>query len=159
MKKSLIVFASLLISLASISLLDRSRVRADVDSSCRPFNEDPDNVELVIPPTSPDAEKTYDGITVISYVPDGESSSDNEVVGNAEGGKSDKLPGLQPDQIVKATLILGSNRAGRTFQAVALDGGKLLDTDNGIVADDQGKISFAFQVGHQPGLRPISPLW
>src|SRR2546423_458472 len=156
MKKSRIFFATVLTALVSIPIFDQRHVQAEVDADCRAFAENPDNVELVIPPTSPDALKTFDGITVISYVPEGESSSDTEVAGRNGDGKNGKLPGPQPDQIVKATLTLGSNRAGRTFEAVALDGGILFDTENGIVADDQGKISFTFQVGHHPGLYQVA---
>jgi hypothetical protein len=64
MKKSLIFFAILLAATASICLLDRSLLRAEDGDG---FPDDPDNVELAIPPTSPDAVKYYDGITIISY--------------------------------------------------------------------------------------------
>src|SRR5439155_20727283 len=104
--------------------------QAEVDADCRAFAENPDNVELAIPPMSPDAVKIYDGVTIISYVPEGQSSPDKEVAGETEDGKTDTLPGLQPDQIVKVILQLGANRANRRFQAVALDGGKIFDSQN-----------------------------
>src|SRR2546430_9607747 len=106
MKKSRIFFATVLTALVSIPVFDERHVQAEVDADCQPFAENPDNVELAIPPMCPEAVKIYDGITIISYVPEGQSSPDKEVAGETEDGKTDTLPGLQPDQIVKLILQL-----------------------------------------------------
>jgi hypothetical protein len=134
-----------------ICVIDHSHVRADDDE--QPPTGEPGGV-YAIPPTSPDAPQFNDGVTIIDYDPNADPGSDpsNEVSGPNDNGKSNKLPGLAPDQIVRVSLQFGASKAGVPVQAFAPDGGQITSVDNNLVADQNGNISLTFQVGHQPGL-------
>lgn len=153
-RKLLIFFASVAVAATSIYLLDHSRLRAQEGGDPPPGEAD--NVALVTPPSSPDAEKPNDGITIISYLPDGQSTAEDEVEGKNEGGKTDKLPGLEPDQVVKVTLKFGAQKSGETIEASAPDGGTIIAPEEGLVADEEGNVSFDFQVGHEAGLYQVA---
>ncbi len=147
--KRLLIFLATAALATGLYLLDHSRLRADEGDP-----DDPDNVELADPPTSPDAQKEFDGIAIINYEPGNEDGA--AVTSEATDGKTDKLPGLQPDQQVEVTMSLGANRAGRTFHVSALEGGQVFDADDGLVADENGNIAFTFQAGHEPGLYQVA---
>lgn len=149
MKKSHLSLVILLSILASICLLDHSAIRADENPGA--------NAPLAVPPTSPAAQMNFDGTVIVNYAPEnGEGAPSEHVSGTTQDGKTDRLPGLQPDQIVGVTLNLGANGAGRTYDAALLDGGALLGVDNGLIADSQGVLRFKFKAGHAPGLYQIA---
>ena len=154
LKKPLTLLTSAVISAAVIWIVDHSHLGAQDENS--PAN-DPD-VVYAIPPTSPDAPLINDGIAIVSYDPDADPGSDpdTEINEKNESGKTDKLPGLQPDQIVGVTLKFGVSKAGTPIQVFAPDGGALIDVGEGLIADEEGNVSFRFQVGHNPGLYQVA---
>jgi hypothetical protein len=154
MKKFVLCLA--VISTAIIQILSSSNLRAQtLTPQLTDQDPPPDPILLYqgpygIPPTSPDAPLINDGITVITYAPN------QDVIGGNDGGKTDALPGLAPDQVVDVTIEFGAQKAGELVQAAALDGGILNVPQGGLVADENGSVSFQFQAGHEPGLYQVA---
>lgn len=149
MKKCLSWLSGALIAAAIICLFDHSQVRAQEEGDDPVGNDVPETGEA-IPPMSPDAVKFSDGTTIVNYTPD------SALVEKNDDGKSDKLPGLAPDQIVDVTMRFGVAKAGTELTASALDGGTIIVPAGGLVADENGDVHFQFQVGHEPGLYQVS---
>lgn len=103
-----------------------------------------------IPPTSPDAPVINDGVTIVTYSPN------NEVIEDNDDGKATKLPGLAPDQVVDVTVQFGTQKAGELIEGAALDGGVISIPQGGLIADENGSVSFQFQAGHEPGLYQVA---
>jgi hypothetical protein len=141
------------IATAIISILSCSNLQAQTDLTDQDPPPDPILLyqgPLAIPPTSPDAPLINEGMTIITY------SSNNEIITDNDGGKASALPGLTPGQIVTVTVMFGPEKNGQAIQAFALDGGTLSVSGGGLVADEEGNVTFQFQAGNEPGLYQVA---
>lgn len=116
MKKLLILFAATAL-VTGLCLRDSSRLRADENDP-----NDPDNVELVTPPTSPDAEKFYDGNVIISYDLDDDESG--QVAGETNEGKTDRLPGSNRTKSSRSRYNLARTELGTPSKPRRSTGGR-----------------------------------
>jgi hypothetical protein len=142
---------------ASVQLSDQFSLRADPDPNL------PDGIVAALPPTSPDAASLPPTIVMVGYPSeeeeggdgDGDLVLDSPVEETTDGGKSDKLVGLQPDDVVGVVVDYGMDKVGQRIEGVALNGGEITAPD-GLFVGESGQLSFKFQVGHDPGFYQIA---
>jgi hypothetical protein len=130
---------------ASVQLLDQFSLRADPDPPDVP----------ALPPTSPDAAPLPPTIIMIGFTSDDEEGEE-AITEKTEGGKGEKLIGLQPDQVVDVSVTYGLNKAGLPVAATALSGGEIIAPEGGLIVDVAGMLTFQFQVGHEPGFYQVA---
>lgn len=133
---------------ASVQLLDQSNLRAD-----------PDSPEVAaLPPTAPDVPQMPPMIVMVGFTPGDpeDPPAGEEVTSKTEGGKTEKLVGLQPDQVVDVSVTYEDDKAGLPVSATALNGGEIIAPEEGLIVDADGMLIFQFQVGHDPGFYQVA---
>ncbi len=148
-------FTNTAVIAAGICIAAHSQLYAQDDDY--PMPDPPDiNIERAVPPTSPDAESLPKGVAIVDYSVAQEGTSGQQVTIPTVGGEAEKLPGLDPDQTVHITQQFEMTKVGHTIEAVALDGGNILNVENDLVVDENGMIDFDFQVGSESGLYQVA---
>jgi hypothetical protein len=135
-----------------VQLLTCSNLRGQSEISDQDPPPDPLIIQdgpPVMPPTSPDAPLVDGGMTIVTYTPD------SAVTGSNPGSQPDVLPGLAPNQVVTVTVQFGAQEVGQAVQASALDGGTLTVPNGGLIVDQNGNVTFQFQVGAEFGLYQV----